>query len=221
MANKRQVAVLGLGRFGSAVAIELTRLGHEVLAIDSNERIVQELSEEVTHAIQADITDAAALEELGLGQFDTVVVASSSSLEVSILATVVLKRFGVRRIVAKAATRLHGSILEQVGAARVVYPERETGIRVAHSFAAPGVRDYLDVGPGYGFARIGLAEAWAGKTVGGLDLRRACGVTLIAVYRAGEITLNPDRSEVLRPGDELIVTGLDEDLERLPAASTV
>jgi trk system potassium uptake protein TrkA len=218
MAVKRQVAVLGLGRFGQAVARELTRLGHEVLAVDSSERVIQDVVEDVTHAAQADITDEDALRELGLGTFDAAIVAVSGDLEVSILATVLLRRLGVRRVVAKAATALHGSILEQVGATRVVYPERETGVRVAHSFAAPGVRDYLDVAPGYGIARVAVAEGLAGKSLDELDLRRAFGVTAVALHRVGAVTLNPPPSEVLRSGDDLIVAGRDEDLERLPGA---
>lgn len=215
MTQKQQVAVLGLGRFGSTVAVELTRLGHEVLAIDSSEKIVQDIAEEVTHAVQADITDQAALDELGLAEFDQAVVATSSNLEVSILTTVMLRRLGVQRIVAKAANRLHGSILEQVGATRVVYPEHETGLRLARSFAAPGVHDYLDVGPGYGIARIGVDQSWAGKTLGQLNLRASSNVTVLAVYRAGAVTLNPDNSEMLHLSDELVVAGLDENLQRL------
>jgi trk system potassium uptake protein TrkA len=169
MSRKQHVAVLGLGRFGQAVARELARLGHDVLAIDSSEKLVQELADEVTHAAQADVTDIEALQELGLADFDTAIVGISSQLEASILATVLLKRLGVKRILAKAANELHGSILEQVGASRVVYPERETGRRVAHSFAAPGVRDYLDVAPGYGFARVPVFEGWIGKPLAELE----------------------------------------------------
>jgi trk system potassium uptake protein TrkA len=216
VAARRQVAVLGLGRFGKAVARELTRLGHDVLAVDSNERIVQAVSDQVTHAVQADFTDADTLRELGLGSFETAIVAVASSLEVSILTTVLLRQLGVRRIVAEAANDLHGSILKQVGANRVVYPERETGIRVAHSFAAPGVRDYLDVAPGYGIARVVVTHPLAGKPLSELDLRGTCGVTPVALHRQGTVTINPHSSETLRVGDELIVAGLDEDLERLP-----
>jgi trk system potassium uptake protein TrkA len=216
---KRQVAVLGLGRFGQAVASELTRLGHEVLAIDSGERVVQEMVGEVTHAVQADVTDEDALRELGLGDFDTAIVAVSSNLEVSILATVLIQRLGVKRIVAKAANALHGSILQRVGATRVVYPERETGVRVAHSFAASGVRDYLDVAPGYGIARVPLAAALVGRSLGEVDLRRAYAVSVVALHRGGEVILNPQPSEVLHVGDDLIVAGRDEDLERLPDAT--
>jgi trk system potassium uptake protein len=214
---KQNVAVLGLGRFGQAVARELTRLGHDVLAIDSDEQVVQELADEVTHAVEADVTDAEALQELGLADFDTAIVAISSHLEASVLATVLLKRLGVKRILAKAANELHGSILEQVGASRVVYPEHETGVRVAHSFAAPGVRDYLDVAPGYGIARVVAFEAWTGKSLGQLDLRQNCGLSVIALTRDGTVTLHPGPSETLRAGDQLIVAGRDEDLERLPA----
>jgi len=217
MTSSRLVAVLGLGRFGQAVALELTRLGHDVLAVDRDEKAVQAIADDVTHAVQADITDPEALEALGLAEFDTAIVAASQSLEASIMATVLLKRLGVRRIIAKAAHDLHGSILEQVGAMRVVYPERETGFRVAHSFGAPGVRDYLDAAPGYGIANVAVPPEWAGQSLGALDLPSSCQLTAIALARAGSITLNPQPDEVLRRGDSLIVAGLDEDLERLPS----
>jgi trk system potassium uptake protein len=131
-----------------------------------------------------------------------------------------LRRLGVKRIVAKAATELHGSILEEVGASRVVYPERETGFRLAHSFAAPGVGDYLDVAPGYGVARTAVGGSWVGKSIGELDLQESCGVTAVLVSRGGDVIVGPPASEILRPGDVLIVAGLDDDLERLPSTTT-
>jgi trk system potassium uptake protein TrkA len=215
MAERRQVAILGLGRFGQTVARELTRLGHDVLALDSNERLVQAVADDVTHAVQTDFTDEEALTALGLGNYDTAVVAVSTNLESSILATVLLQRVGVRRIVAKAANELHGSILERLGVNRVVYPEREIGLRVAHSFAAPGVSDYLNVAPGYGFARVTVPASLVGKAVGALELQT---LSPVALQRAGRVTLNPSASEVLREGDELIVAGPDGDLERLGAS---
>lgn len=216
MTTKHQVAVLGLGRFGQAVALELTRLGHDVLAIDANEKIVQRMADEVTQAVQADITDQEALEDLGLNNFDTVIVAVTSNIEPSILATVLVKRLGARRIIAKAANELHGSILEQVGATRVVFPERDTGVRVAHSFAAPGVQDYLDVAPGYGLARLRVQGALAGKSIGEIDLPRARGLTIVAINRGGRVLLDIRPEENLQAGDEIIVAGLDADLARLP-----
>jgi trk system potassium uptake protein TrkA len=206
-----------MGRFGAAVAYELTRLGHEVLVVDLNEQVIRDVADEVTHAAQADITDIDALRDLGIAEFDTAIVAVASSLEASILATVMLKQLGVPRILAKAGTTVHGSILEQVGASRVIYPERETGLRVAHTLAAPVVQDYLDVAPGYGFARAAVVPEWTGCSLGDLDLGRTCRVTTIALRRGQSVILNPDRSEILKPGDQLIVAGLDEDLSRLPA----
>jgi trk system potassium uptake protein TrkA len=217
MAVRRQVVVLGLGRFGQTVARELTRLGHDVLAIDSNGRIVQEIADDVTHAVQIDFTDEDALTEMGVGGYDTAIVAVSTNLESSILTTVLLQRLGVRRIIAKAATELHGSILQRLGVTRVVYPEHETGLRVAHSFASAGVVDYFDVAPGYGFARVAVPQALVGKTFGDLDLQGKYGVAALALHRGGSVTLNPSSSEVLLAGDEVIVAGLDESLERLPA----
>jgi trk system potassium uptake protein TrkA len=217
MPVRRQIAVLGLGLFGQTVAIELTRLGHDVLAIDENAHIVQLVSDKVTHAVQADMTDAAALEELGLPKFDAAIVAVSESLEASILTTVLLKRFGIANIVAKAANELHGSILRELGVTRVVHPEREMGLRVAHSFAARDILDYFDVAPGYGFARLLIPHGLAGKPLSHLDLNRRWRVTPVALHRSGSVTLNPEPTEVLRADDELILAGLDEDLARLPA----
>jgi len=216
MSARRQIAVLGLGNFGQTVAVELTRLGHDVLAIDENAHIVELVADDVTHAVQADMTDMAALEELGLARFDAAIVAVSESLEASILTTVLLKRLGVANIIAKASNALHGSILEELGVSRVVHPEREMGLRVAHSFAARGVVDYFDVAPGYGLARMLVTTAVAGKPLGQLDLVGQYRVTPIALHRSGSVTLNPDPSEVLKAGDEVLVAGLDEDLARLP-----
>jgi trk system potassium uptake protein TrkA len=133
---KHSVIVIGLGRFGGAAARELMALGHEVLAIDDSEAKVNEISPEVTHAVQLDASDEHALQAVGAGDFEHAIVAISSNTEASIFATMALKNLGVGNVVAKAATQLHGRILERVGATRVVYPELEMGQRVAHSFSA-------------------------------------------------------------------------------------
>jgi trk system potassium uptake protein TrkA len=216
MPTKRQIAVLGLGRFGQAVALELTRLGHDILAVDRDERVVQSIADEVTHAVQADFTDPEVLEALGLADFDTAIVAASETIAASIMATLLLRRVGVGRIIATAGHDLHGALLEQVGATRIVYPERETGLRVAHSFHAPGVLDYFDAGPGYGLARVAVAASWSGKRVDELNLQGSRGLTIVALIRAKSVTLNPRPDERLHPEDLLIVAGRDEDLERLP-----
>ena len=126
---KYQVLVIGLGRFGTAAARELMDLGQEVLAIDSDEDKVNEIAPDVTHAVQLDASDEDALRAAGAGDFEHAIVAISSSAEASIFATMALKNLGVGNVIAKAGTTLHGSILERVGADRVVYPEREMGTR--------------------------------------------------------------------------------------------
>ena len=215
MARRRHVVVIGLGRFGSAVARTLAEVGHEVLAVDVNHRIVQEISESVTHAVQADATDAATLDELGLQQFEAGIVAVGADIGPSILVTVHLKRLGVPNVIARAHSPLHGEILQKVGADRLVYPEQEMGARVAHSFAVPNVVDYLPVGPEYGISKVKPPAAFVDKTITSLQLRENYNVTLLMIERRSQVVLNPRWDDTLRPDDLLVVAGLDESLERL------
>ena len=212
---RHQVLVIGLGRFGTAVALELSELGHEVMALDRDEAVVNEIASKVTHAVQVDATDEDALRAVGAGDFRFGVVAISSAAEASIFATMALNDLGVGTIVAKASDALHGEILRRVGATRVVYPEREAGARVAHLFAVPQVVDYLDVGPRYGIQKLRPPEAWVGRSLGQLDLPGRLKLTPIALRRGQDVTVNPQAVETIREGDELIVIGLDEKLEHL------
>lgn len=212
---KHSVIVIGLGRFGSAAARELMALGHEVLAIDDSEAKVNDIAAEVTHAVQLDASDEQALRDVGAGDFEHAIVAISSAVEASIFATMALKNLGVRNVIAKAASQLHGRILERVGASRVVYPEREMGQRVAHSFSIPNVIDYLDVAPRFGIMKIRPPESFVGRTLRELDLPMQLSLTPIALRRGKQVTVNPHRDERLSADDELILIGLDEKLERL------
>jgi trk system potassium uptake protein TrkA len=210
-----QVLVIGLGRFGSAVARELERLGHQVLAIDQGEQQVNDIAADVTHALQLDAADEAALRSAGAGDFGTAIVAISSDAEPSIFATMVLKRLGVENVIAKAGSLLHGEILARVGADRVVFPERETGLRLAHSFNVPNVLDYLDVAPSFGIEKIRPPKSFVGRTLGELDLKARLGLTPVAVRRGREVVVNPTRDERIGEGDELILIGRDDKLDQL------
>jgi trk system potassium uptake protein TrkA len=212
---RQQVLVIGLGRFGTAVARELERLGHEVLAIDANEQAVNEVARDVTHAVQADASDEDALRSVGADHFQTAIVAISSKAEPSIFATMVLKRLGVRTVIAKAGDRLHAEILTRVGADRVIQPEQETGTRLAHSFNVPNVIDYLDVGPNFGIEKVRPPKSFVGKTLGELELKNRMGVTPIALRRGKDVIINPAREEKVGEGDELILIGRDDHLEDL------
>jgi trk system potassium uptake protein len=211
----RQIMVLGTGRFGSAIARELERLGNEVLAMDRDPRATEAIADHVTHALTADVTDQEVLRGFGPHEFDAAVVAIGTDERSSIMATLILKRLGVRHVLSKAQNELHGEILRMVGADRVVFPERETGTRVAHSLLMPlVVTDYFDVGPGYGLAKLRAAKM-AGKTLEELDLRGSYGVTPLFLRRGDKVLMNPHREERLEEGDELTVAGRDDQLEKL------
>jgi trk system potassium uptake protein len=212
---KHSVLVIGLGRFGTSAARELMRLGHEVLGIDSSEARVNELAPELTHAIQLDASDDDALRAVGAAEFDHAIVAISSSTESSIFATMALKNLGVLNVIAKAATPLHGAILERVGASRVVYPERESGARVAHLFAVPNVIAYLDVAPDFGIVKIHAPDSFIGRTLRDLDLPTRLRLTPIGLRRGDDVTINPHRDDKILAGDELILIGRDDRLEAL------
>ena len=139
--QKKQFAVIGLGRFGTSVAMTLQQLGHEVLAIDADEERVQKISDQVTHVVQADTTDENSLQALGLRNFDAVVVAIGENVQANVATTLLVKDMGVPFIIAKARNALHGKMLEKIGADRVVYPERDMGQRVAHSLISSNVLD--------------------------------------------------------------------------------
>ena len=210
-----QVMVIGLGRFGSALARELERLGHEVMAVDRSEQRVNDIAPDVTHALQLDASEEDALRAAGAADFNTAIVAISSDAEPSIFATMVLKRLGVRTVISKAGSVLHGEILARVGADRVVFPERETGLRLAHSFNVPNVIDYLDVAPNFGMEKIRPPKSFIGKTLGELDLKGRLGLTPIVLRRAQQVFVNPAREERVADGDELILIGRDEKLDQL------
>ena len=211
----QQVMVIGLGRFGSALARELERLGHEVLAVDKNETLVNDIADEVTHAVQLDASDEDALRAAGAGDFGYAVVAISGLTEPSVFATLALKRLGVRTVIAKAGSTLHGEILARVGADRVVYPERETGERLAHTFTVANVIEYLDVAPEFGVAKVKPPSSFIGKTLSEVNLRERLGLTAVALRRGRTVFVTPTRDERLQDGDELIVIGRDDKLNQL------
>ena len=216
---KQSVLVIGLGRFGSAAARELMRLGNDVLAVDLDEAVINEIAPEVTHAMQLDTTDVDALKGIGAAEFDHAIVAISGNAEPSIFTTMALKQLGVRNVVAKAGSSLHGAILERVGADRVVYPEREMGVRVAHIYAYPNVVDYIDVSSDFGLVMLRPPSAFVGRSLGELDLAGRYDLTPVALRRGERLTVNPSDDQRIEAGDMLILLGRDEGLTRLPGES--
>ncbi|MGE3855483.1 MAG: TrkA family potassium uptake protein [Dehalococcoidia bacterium] len=211
---KQQVAVIGLGRFGSAVAIELVRLGHDVLGVDSDMNAVQRLSNQLSHVVQADAIDEETLTRLGVGDFDAAIVGITESLETSILATLMLKRLGVPRVVVKARNETHGDILARVGADRVVYPERDTGVRLAHSWTSTAITDSLDVIEGYAVSKVAVPALMVGKTIGEAMATGDFQMALLLLARGPRVTVYPNSDTQLREGDVLVIGGELSEMER-------
>ncbi len=210
----KQFAVIGLGRFGLSLIKELSRMGHDVLAIDRDEGIVEDAVDVAAHAVKADATDEQALKSLGIRNFDVVVVAIGENIQSSILATIILKEMGVKKVVAKAQNALHGKVLEKLGAV-VIYPERDMAIKLARSLVSQNVLDHIDLSPHYSIMELVAPQAFVGKSLVELGVRKKLGVTILAVKRGEEIIVAPRAGQVLNAGDVLVAVGKNEDLQRL------
>jgi trk/ktr system potassium uptake protein len=210
------VLVIGLGRFGSALARSLVRLGHDVLAIDSDPTLVQKWSAELTHVVQADGSDAEALKQLGVGSFSRAVVGIGTHIEASVLTVLTLIEIGVQDVWAKAITKQHGQILQRLGASHVVYVETAMGERVAHLVSGAMI-DYIEFDDGFAIARTKAPGESYDRTLGESALRTKYGITVVGVKRPGEdFTYARPETEVHR-GDQLIVSGATDLVERFSA----
>jgi trk system potassium uptake protein TrkA len=201
-----QIAVLGLGRFGSAVAVELEGLGFEVLGVDGDERRVQQLADRLTHVVQADTTDDAALRQLGIGDFASAVVGIGTDVEASILTTSSLVELGVANIWAKAVTEAHGRILERVGAHHVVFPEHDMGQRVAH-LVSGRVIDWFQLDENFALVETVVPARYVGSTLAESGLRAEHGLTVVCIKPVGEGFTYAAPETILCEGDVLVVAG--------------
>ncbi len=214
-----EYAVIGLGRFGQAVAGSLYSLGHNVLGIDKDEHDVSIASGFTTKAVQCDATDEQSLKSLGLRNFDVVIVAIGD-LQASILVTLILKEMGVREVVAKASNESHGKVLFKIGADRVVYPEREMGVRVAHNLSSINILDMIELSPEYSIVELTASKPFIGKSLQELDLRNKYQINVIAIRRGKEINLTPNRNDRIKEGDTVVMVGKNEKLRDLEAATS-
>ena len=211
----KSFAVIGCGRFGSAVARTLYELGNEVLAIDGDEEMVEAISQDVTHAVQADVMDEGVLHELGLSNVDVAIVSIGSDMQASIMATLIVKELGVPKVIAKAQSELHGKVLKKIGADKVIFPERDMGVRVAQNLASQRIIDYIELSPDYSILEITAIPAWYGKTLETLKLRNKFGINVMAIKRYDSIIVSPEPEEKVNIGDVLVVLGNTNDISRL------
>jgi len=199
--------VLGLGRFGSEVARRLCEYGCEVLAMDTHSELVQQLSNEVTHAVVGDARDKEVLRALGASNFDCAIVAIGGSLADSVLATMNLKELGLPKIVCKAHDETHRQVLLKLGADQVVIPEQENAARLARSLSSPNVLDYIELSEDYGIIEVPVPKRWINKTLIELNVRAKLGVNIIAIKRENKINVSPGADYKLLEGDILVVLG--------------
>lgn len=210
----KQIAVLGLSRFGASVARALTNMGVEVMGVDKNPEKVADLAHDITHAVQADILDDDALDSLGLRNFD-VVVLSIKDVEISCIATMALKDHGAVKIVAQAGGEAHGKILERIGADKVIMPEKDMGIRLARSLSSNNLIDYMELSAKHSLMELEAIDEWVGRTLKQSNIRNRYKINVVAIRSGKVLRVAPGSDDIIHDGDVLVVIGENTDLERV------
>lgn len=210
-----QYVVIGLGRFGSSVALTLADMGCDVLGIDTSAERVNELDGRITQAVEADATDEEVLKSYGIQNFDAGIVAIGNDVQASILITLMLKESGVKYVVAKAYDAVHGRLLEKTGADRVVYPERDMGLRLAQSLTVSNVLDQLELSKSFSIAEVVVPPSFSGRNLRQLDLRGRYGLNVVAIKRDKKIHVSPQAEDKLGEHDIIVVIGANEGIRRL------
>jgi trk system potassium uptake protein TrkA len=220
---KKQFAVIGLGKFGSAVATSLAEQGFNVIAVDSEERRVKALVDSVTLAVQLDALDEQALREAGIANVDVAIVSIGQDIAASMLAVVILKDIGIKEIIAKAVNELHGRVLRKIGVKRVIYPEKDMAIRLAKNLTGPEFLEQIELSPDYSIVEVSAPSFVWDKRVKDSDLRSGYGISIIAILGSRMVegreehimNINPYPDDVIKKGDIIVLLGADKDIARL------
>ena len=215
MSHKRSYAIFGLGRYGQAVALELAAGGAEVLAVDHNEGVVNALAGELPLCKCADVTDRDVLSQLDIGSFDTVIIAMAESLESTVMAIMLCKEMGVETVIAKCGSEMHRRILLRVGADQVVFPESESGNRLAKNLLSAGFVDLLELGQDVSIVEINVRPEWVGKNLQELKLRRKYGINIVAIRQGEDLVIGIDPEKPLAKDATLLVIANPARLEKL------
>lgn len=210
----KQFIIIGIGKFGESIATNLYKMGHDVLAVDIDEERVQYIANKVTHAVQADATEEGTLEALGVKHFDGAVVTIGESVQASILIIMLCKELGIRHVLAKAQNELHAKVLYKIGADRVVFPERDMGLRVAHSLVSSSYLDYIELTPDYSIVELKAAKDWKGKSLKDLNVRAEYGINIMAIKQDDKVVVSPAADDTIQRDDVLVVIGKARDINR-------
>ena len=206
--------VLGLGRFGMSVAQTIYNLGHEVVGVDESEKLVNEFSRLITHTIQADITDEDFLKAMDISKFDSVVVAVGSNLQASIMVTVLLKELSARYILVKAQDDFQAKILYKVGADKVILPEQDMGIKVAHNLMSDSFFELIEISQDYSITSVNAPESWCGKTLGELAVRSKYGINILAIKEKDHTNVVPNAKPMIGSDTVITILGMNHDLKK-------
>lgn len=215
MSMKKTYAVFGLGRYGIAVARELVSNGAEVIAVDCDERIVNAAADELPICKCANITDPEVIRQLGISNVDVVIIAMANNLESSVMAVTLCKEIGVKTVIAKSANEMHQKILTRVGADKVVFPENESGIRLAKNLLSSGFVDMVSLSKNVSMIELDLKPEWVGKNLIELNLRKKYSINVVAVHKGNIVSVDIDPHEKLKEDVKLIVIANTEKLAKL------
>ncbi len=215
MADRKQFAVIGLGRFGESVVRVLVENGFDVLACDKNKDIVQKVSKIATHVIEADIKEPGVLDKLGLNNFDVVIICIGNDLEASIMCIMKAKEKGVKSVVAKAQTVIQKDILQKIGVDRVVLPEKEMGVRVATNLITTSVIDFITLSEKFAIAEVDPLDRWKNLSLIDSNIRAEASLNIVAIKRNKQIIVSPRPTEIIQDGDILVVVGENKDIQKV------
>ena len=211
---KKQFVILGLGRFGASIATTVYNLGHDVLAIDTDEDRIQEIADNVTHAVQMDATDENSLRTLGVRNFDVAVVTIGNNIQASIMATLLVKEMGVKYIIAKGNSEMHAKVLYKIGADRVILPEHDMGVRVAHNLVSSNILDYIELSAEYSMVEIEALSEWNNKSIKDIKIRGKYGINVVAIKSGKAVNVSPSPDYVIKDKDVLVALGSSDDLSK-------
>lgn len=213
--EKKEYVVFGLGRFGNSIATTLAEGGCNVLVVDQNHDKVQEMADVVTYAVQGDVTDSELLEGLGISNFDGAIVAIGENLEASVMVTILAKELGIPYVMAKAQNELHSKILKKVGVDCVVFPEKDTGMRMAHKLIMGNYFNAIELSSKFSIMELDVPTEWDGHSLKDLNIRAKYNINVIGIKRESELDINPSPEKKLLQGDTLVVIGDNDVLNRL------
>ncbi len=214
--NKRSFAIIGLGRFGQTLAVNLAKTGHQVLVIDIDENVINVIADTVTNAVVGDPTNEAVLRAADVHEYDCAVVATAENINDSVLITILLKENGVKQVVARAGSEQHARVLEKVGADMVVFPERDMGEKLVHILDRNNVLEYIEFSDTHSIVEVAVPSAWVGKSLIELNVRRNYGVTVLALCGAdGSTNISPDPNRKFRGDETVALLGENKDIDKI------